>query len=149
VERGRTAAAGASFGGYMMNWFQAKAGGRFRTLVTHSGTFDFPTSYGNTEELWFDEWERGGTPWENPAGYEEHSPSRYIKNFSTPNLVIHGELDYRVPFGQGMFLFTALQRKGIPSKFLAFPDEGHWVLKPANSRLWHETVFGWLAEYLK
>jgi dipeptidyl aminopeptidase/acylaminoacyl peptidase len=148
VEKGRAAAAGASYGGYMMNWFQAKAGGRFRTLVTHCGTFDFHSSYGTTEELWFDEWERGGTPWDNPAGYEEHSPSRYIKNFSTPNLVIHGELDFRVPFAQGMQLFTALQRKGIPSKFLSFPDEGHWVLKPANSRLWHETVFGWLAGYL-
>jgi dipeptidyl aminopeptidase/acylaminoacyl peptidase len=148
VDRDRKAAAGASFGGYMMNWFQAKAGGRFRTLVTHCGTFDFYNAWGATEEIWFDEWERLGTPWENPEGYDRDSPNRYLANFSTPNLVIHNELDYRVPLSEGMQLFTALQRKGIPSKFLYFPDEGHWVLKPANSELWHRTVFAWLADYL-
>jgi dipeptidyl aminopeptidase/acylaminoacyl peptidase len=148
VDRDRKAAAGASFGGYMMNWFQAKAGGRFKTLVTHCGTFNFYNSWGATEEIWFDAWERGGTPWENPDGYERFSPHKYLANFSTPNLVIHNELDYRVPLSDGMQLFTTLQRRGIPSKFLYFPDEGHWVLKPANSKLWHTTVFDWLAGYL-
>lgn len=148
VDAARKAAAGASFGGYMMNWFQAKAGGRFRTLVTHCGTFNFFNSWGGTEEIWFDEWERGGTPWENPAGYERFSPHLHTENFSTPNLVIHNELDYRVPLSEGMQLFTVLQRRGIPSRFLYFPDEGHWVLKPANSERWHTVVFEWLAEYL-
>jgi dipeptidyl aminopeptidase/acylaminoacyl peptidase len=143
------AAAGASFGGYMMNWFQAMAGGRFKTLVTHCGTFNFYNSWGATEEVWFDEWDRGGPPWENSEGYEKDSPHKHLANFSTPNLVIHNELDYRVPLSEGMQLFTTLQRKGIASKFLYFPDEGHWVLKPANSELWHKTVFDWLAGYLK
>jgi dipeptidyl aminopeptidase/acylaminoacyl peptidase len=149
VDKANKAAAGASYGGYMMNWFQGHAGDRFKTLVTHSGVYNFHSMYGTTEEIWFDEWDHGGTPWDNPEAYEQFSPHTYAKNFRTPNLVIHSELDYRVPFSEGMQLFTVLQRKGIPSKLLYFPDEGHLILKPANSQLWHKTVFDWLAEYLK
>ncbi|MGE3309238.1 MAG: prolyl oligopeptidase family serine peptidase [Limisphaerales bacterium] len=146
VDTTRMAAAGASFGGYMMNWFQGNTD-KFKTLVTHCGVYNFDTMYGTTEELWFDEWDHG-IPWEK-ADFSRHSPHRLAARFKTPNLVIHNELDFRVPVAQGMDLFTTLQRKGIPSKFLYFPDEGHWVLKPQNSELWHATVFDWLAEYLK
>jgi dipeptidyl aminopeptidase/acylaminoacyl peptidase len=140
------AAAGASYGGYMMNWFQGHTD-KFKTLITHCGVLNFRTMYGTTEELWFDEWEHG-VPWET-ADFDKFSPDRFAANFKTPNLIIHNELDFRVPIGQGQSLFTTLQRKGIPSKLLYFPDEGHWVLKPLNSELWHKTVFEWLAEYLK
>lgn len=146
VDATRMAAAGASYGGYMMNWFQGHTD-KFRTLVTHCGTYDFVSMYGTTEEVWFDEWDHG-IPWENPD-FEKWSPHKYAANFKTPNLIIHNELDFRVPIGQGQSLFTTLQRKGVPSKLLYFPDEGHWVLKPQNSELWHRTVFDWLAEYLK
>ncbi len=149
VDRERKAAAGASFGGYMINWFQAKIPERFKTLVCHDGTFNAISNYGTTEELWFDEWEHGGTPWENPEGYGRFSPHLYARNFKTPQLVIHGALDFRISETEAMQMFTALQRRGIPSKFLYFPDEGHWVLKPQNSELWHKTVFAWLAEYLR
>jgi dipeptidyl aminopeptidase/acylaminoacyl peptidase len=146
IDTSRKAAAGASFGGYMMNWFEGHTD-RFKTIVSHDGTYNFYSSYGVTEETWFDEWEHG-TPWETPD-FDKYSPNKYAKNFKTPMLLIHGELDFRVPVGEGMQLFTALQRQGIPSKFLYFPDEGHWVLKPQNSELWHKTVFDWLAQYLK
>lgn len=146
IDGARMAAAGASYGGYMMNWFQGHTD-KFRTLVTHCGVYDFVSMYGTTEEVWFDEWDHG-IPWENPD-FAKWSPHQFAARFKTPNLVIHNELDYRVPVGQGMSLFTTLQRKGIPSKFLYFPDEGHWVLKPRNSELWHTTVFEWLADYLK
>ncbi len=143
------AAAGASFGGYMMNWFQGHTGNRFKCFVTHDGEYNAFSMYGTTEEIWFDEWEHEGTPWDNPANYERNSPHTYAKNFRTPTLIIHSEKDYRVPVTEAMQYFTTLQRKGIPSKFLYFPDENHWVLKPANSKLWHETVFEWLKTYLK
>ncbi|KAB2673715.1 MAG: S9 family peptidase [Verrucomicrobia bacterium] len=146
VDRSRMAAAGGSYGGYMMNWFQGHTD-RFKTLVTHCGVYEFSTMYGTTEELWFDEWEHG-VPWKNPD-FDKWSPHRFAGNFKTPNLVIHGELDFRVPVHQGLSLFTTLQRKGIPSRLLYFPDEGHWVNKPQNSELWHRTVFDWLATYLK
>ena len=146
VDAKRMAAAGASYGGYMMNWFEGHTD-KFKTIVTHDGVFDFQTMYGTTDELWFDEWEHG-IPWETPDS-DKFSPDRFAANFKTPNLIIHNELDFRVPVGQGMSLFTTLQRKGIPSKLLYFPDEGHWVLKPQNSELWHKTIFEWLAEYLK
>lgn len=145
VDPTRMAAAGASFGGYMMNWFQGNTD-KFRTLVTHCGVYNFDTMYGTTEELWFDEWDHG-IPWENPE-FSRYSPHRLAGKFKTPNLIIHNELDFRVPVAQGMDLFTVLQRRGVPSKFLYFPDEGHWVLKPQNSELWHATVFDWLAGYL-
>jgi dipeptidyl aminopeptidase/acylaminoacyl peptidase len=149
IDGNRMAAAGASFGGYMMNWFLGNAGSRFRAIVSHDGSYNFESNYGTTDELWFDEWEHGGTPWQKPDEFTASSPHRFAKNFRTPTLVIHGALDFRVPESEGMQLFTALQRQGVPSEFLYFPDEGHWVLKPANSELWHTTVFDWLARYLK
>jgi dipeptidyl aminopeptidase/acylaminoacyl peptidase len=139
------AAAGASYGGYMMNWFQGHTA-KFKTLITHCGVFNFSAMYGGTDELWFDEWEHG-IPWEAP-GFDQFSPDRFGAEFKTPNLIIHNELDFRIPLTQGLDLFTVLQRKGIPSKLLYFPDEGHWVLKPQNSELWHRTIFEWLTEYL-
>ncbi len=146
VDATRMAAAGASYGGYMMNWFQGHTD-KFKTLVTHCGVYNFTSMYGVTEETWFDEWEHG-IPWETPD-FEKFSPHRSAKNFKTPNLVIHNELDFRVPLDQGISLFTTLQRKGVASKLLVFPDEGHWVLKPQNSELWHKTIFEWLDGYLK
>ncbi|HUN66052.1 MAG TPA: S9 family peptidase [Bacteroidota bacterium] len=146
IDTVRKAAAGASFGGYMMNWFEGHTD-RFRTIVSHDGTYNFASSYGVTEETWFDEWEHG-IPWET-QDFDKYSPNKYAANFKTPMLLIHGELDFRVPVGEGLQLFTALQRRGITSKLLYFPDEGHWVLKPQNSELWHRTVFDWLAGYLK
>ena len=147
IDTDRMAAAGASYGGYMMNWFQGHTD-RFKTLITHCGVYNFDSMYA-TEELWFIEWENGGTPWgENrEAMYEKFSPHRYAANFQTPNLIIHNDLDFRVPMSEGLQLFTTLQRKGIPSKMINFPDEGHWVNKPANSRYWHQEVFAWLEAY--
>ncbi len=145
IDVNRMAAAGASYGGYMMNWFQGHTD-KFKTLVTHDGVYNFYSMYGTTEEVWFDEWEHG-KPWENPE-FDKFSPHKYAQNFKTPTLIIHSELDYRVPLTEGQQLFTTLQRKGIPSKFLYFPDEGHWVLKPGNSEVWHKTIFEWLKEYL-
>jgi dipeptidyl aminopeptidase/acylaminoacyl peptidase len=143
----RMAAAGASYGGYMMNWFNGHLD-KFKCIVNHDGVYNFDSMYGTTEEVWFDEWEHG-KPWENADDYAKFSPHRYAANFKTPTLIIHNELDFRVPIGEGQALFTTLQRKGIDSKFLSFPDEGHWVLKPQNSELWHKTIFEWLEGYLK
>jgi dipeptidyl aminopeptidase/acylaminoacyl peptidase len=140
------AAAGASYGGYMMNWFQGHVQD-FRCIVNHDGVYNFHSMYGTTEEIWFEEWEHG-TPWETPD-FDKFSPHKYTAVWKTPMLIIHNDLDFRVPVSEGMAAFTTLQRKGIPSKLLMFPDEGHWVLKPQNSELWHATIFGWLAEYLK
>ncbi len=105
--------------------------------------------YGTTEELWFAEFEFHGNPWDNPDLYAKWSPNKSAKNFKTPTLVVHGELDFRVPVNQGLELFTALQRRGVPSKLLYFPDEGHWVLKPQNSKLWYQTVGDWFDQWLK
>ncbi|MEY2880895.1 MAG: Prolyl tripeptidyl peptidase precursor [Verrucomicrobiota bacterium] len=146
IDTTRMAAAGASYGGYMMNWFNGHTD-KFRCLVNHDGVFNLDSMYGTTEEVWFDEWEHG-KPWETP-GQEKFSPHRYVAKFKTPTLIIHNDLDFRVPISEGMALFTALQRQCVPSKLLMFPDEGHWVLKPGNSELWHKTIFEWLAEYLK
>jgi dipeptidyl aminopeptidase/acylaminoacyl peptidase len=148
IDTDRMAAAGASFGGYMMNWFQGNTT-KFKTLITHCGVYNFDSMYATTEELWFDEWEHGGPPWgKNRASYEKHSPHRLAKNFKTPMLIIHNDLDFRVPVSEGIQLFTTLQRLGVPSRFLNFPDEGHWVLKPQNSRHWHREVFAWLKKYV-
>ncbi len=148
IDRDRMGAAGASFGGYMMDWFQGNTT-RFKTLITHCGVYNFESMYAQTEELWFDEWEHGGPPWgPNRKSYEKHSPHRYAKNFKTPMLIIHNDLDFRVPVSQGHELFTTLQRLRIPSKFINFPDEGHWVLKPKNSEYWHKEVFAWLKRYV-
>jgi dipeptidyl aminopeptidase/acylaminoacyl peptidase len=146
IDKERMAAAGASFGGYMMNWFEGHTT-KFKTLITHCGVYNFDSMYALTEELWFDEWEHGGPPWVNRESYEKFSPHRFAKNFKTPMLIIHNDLDFRVPVAEGLQLFTTLQRLGIPSKMINFPDEGHWVLKPANSQYWHKEVFGWLAKY--
>ena len=141
----RMAAAGASYGGYMINWIAGHTT-RFRCLVSHDGTFDMRSMYGTTEELWFPEWEFRGTPYQNPELYEKWSPSKYATNFKTPMLVIHGQLDYRLDVSEGFQLFTALQRQGVKSKMLYFPDEGHFVTKPANAELWHKTVLDWIEE---
>jgi dipeptidyl aminopeptidase/acylaminoacyl peptidase len=148
IDKDRMAAAGASFGGYMMNWFQGNTA-RFRTLITHCGVYNFESMYALTDELWFDEWEHGGPPWgPNRASYEMHSPHRLAKNFKTPMLIIHNDLDFRVPVAEGHQLFTTLQRLKVPSRFINFPDEGHWVLKPKNSEYWHQEVFAWLKKYV-
>jgi dipeptidyl aminopeptidase/acylaminoacyl peptidase len=147
IDKDNIAAAGASYGGYMVNWIATQTK-RFKTLITHCGVYNFTSMATTTEEVWFNEWDFKGMPWER-ADYEKFSPHRYAKNINTPMLVIHNELDFRVPLGEGMQLFTTLQKRDIPSKFLYFPDEGHWVLKPQNSDLWHRTVFQWLADYLK
>lgn len=147
IDRERMASAGASFGGYMMNWFQGNTT-RFKTLITHCGVYNFESMYATTEELWFDEWEHGGPPWgPNRQSYEKHSPHRLAANFKTPMLIIHNDLDFRVPVSEGHQLFTTLQRLGVPSRFINFPDEGHWVLKLRNSEYWHKEVFSWLEKY--
>jgi dipeptidyl aminopeptidase/acylaminoacyl peptidase len=145
----RVGALGASFGGYMINWIAGKWPERFRCLVNHDGNLDERMAYFDTEELWFPEWDHVGTPWSNPVGYEKHNPVNLVKNWKIPMLVIHGALDFRVAETQGLGAFNALQRRGIPSKLLYFPDENHWVLKPHNSILWHETVISWLDQWLK
>ncbi len=145
----KVGALGASYGGYMINWIAGNWSDRFKCLVNHDGNLDERLAYYDTEELWFPEWEHGGTPWDNPKGYEKHNPVNFVKNWKTPMLVIHGALDFRVVETQGFSTFTALQRKGIPSKLLYFPDENHWVLKPHNSILWHDTVIGWLDKWCK
>jgi len=146
----RMCALGASYGGYMINWIAGQPlAGRFKCLVSHDGNIDERSAYLMTEELWFPEWEHGGTTWDNPQGYLKHNPIDYVKNWKTPMLIIHGQKDYRVVYTQGLASFTALQRKGIPSKFLFYPDENHWVLKPQNSIQWHETVLGWLDQWTK
>ncbi len=144
----RMAAAGASYGGYMIDWILGHTQ-RFKALVTHDGVYDLRSEFGETEELWFPLWEFGGTPWDNPDSYARWSPSMFAKEFHTPTLVVHGELDYRVPVGQGLQLFTALQIQKAPSKLLLFPDEGHFVLKPQNSRLWYQTVIDWVDTWTK
>ncbi len=145
----RVAAIGGSFGGYMVNWIAGKWPNRFRCLVNHDGNIDERMAYLATEELWFPEWDHHGTPWDNPDGYRNHNPINFIQNWRTPMLVIHGADDFRVVETQGIATFTALQRRGIPSKLLYFPDENHWVLKPANSILWYDTVLGWLDQWLR
>lgn len=148
VDATRIGAAGASYGGYMIDWILGHTD-RFKALVSHDGVYNLTSMYGATEELWFPEWEFHGNPWDNPELYTKWSPHMYVKNFKTPTLVIHGERDYRVPIDQGLQLFTALQRRGVPSKMIIFPDEGHWVLKPQNSKLWYQQVGDWLDQWVK
>jgi dipeptidyl aminopeptidase/acylaminoacyl peptidase len=152
VDRERIGAAGASYGGYMIDWLLGHNNDRrahFRVFVTHAGVYNLASMYGVTEELWFPEWEFKGTPWDNPELYERWSPNRFVKNFDTPTLVTQGEIDFRVPVDQSLQLYTALQKRGVESKLVVFPDEGHWILKPQNSRFWHETVLDWLDKHLK
>ena len=149
MDREKVGALGASFGGYMINWIAGNWPDRFRCLVNHDGNLCERMAYYDTEELWFPEWDHIGTPWDNPEHYEKQNPVNFVKNWKTPMLVIHGALDFRVADTQGLGTFNALQRRGIPSQLLYFPDENHWVLKPANSILWHETVIAWLDQWLK
>ena len=152
IDKNRVGAAGASYGGYMINWIEGHNNdprAHFKVLVSHDGVYNLTSMYGGTEELWFPEWEFKGTPWTNKPMYERWSPHNFAGNFKTPILIVHGELDYRVPIGEGLQLFTAVQRQGIASKLLIFPDEGHWVLKPQNSQLWHHTLLDWVDKYLK
>ena len=148
VDPSRLGAAGASYGGYMIDWILGHTD-RFKALVTHAGVYNLTSMYGVTEELWSMEWEFGGDPWDNPELFAKWSPNLYAKNFKTPTLVSLGELDFRVPVDQGLQLFTALQRRGVPSRLIVFPDEGHWILKPQNSKLWYQQVGEWLDRWLK
>ncbi|HEV3385859.1 MAG TPA: S9 family peptidase [Gemmata sp.] len=151
VDKDRIGAAGGSFGGYMMDWFAVNdVAKRFKCLISHCSVWNFESMWGTTDELWFDEFEHGGLPWEIPGKYREFSPHTKAGNlgkYKTPMLVIHNDLDFRCPIGQGHELFSALQRQGVPSRFVNFPDEGHWVLKPKNSEYWHKEVFDWLKKY--
>jgi dipeptidyl aminopeptidase/acylaminoacyl peptidase len=145
----RACALGGSYGGFMMNWIAGHWPDGFRCLVNHAGLFDHRMMYYSTEELWFVEWDHGGPYFQNPAGHEKTNPANHVASWRTPMLVIHGALDYRVPYSQGLATFTALQRRGIESRFLYFPDENHWISKPANSLQWHGEVLGWLDRHLK
>ncbi|MGC2791616.1 MAG: S9 family peptidase, partial [Candidatus Sulfotelmatobacter sp.] len=148
IDKDRECALGASYGGYMANWILGHTD-RFKCIVTHDGMFNAESAWGTTEELWFNNWEFKGTPYDNRAMYEKWSPHQYAKNFKTPTLVIHGQRDYRLDVSEGLQLFTTLQMEGVPSKMLYFPDEGHWVLKPQNSQLWYKTVNDWVDQWTK
>lgn len=147
IDKDRLCALGASYGGFMINWLAGTWNEPWKCLVNHDGNLDEQFAYYDTEELWFPEWEHGGLPWENRAGFAKHNPIDHVAKWKVPMLVVHGGKDYRVVDTQGLSTFTVLQRRGIPSRFLHFPDENHWVLKPANSILWHETVLGWLDQW--
>jgi dipeptidyl aminopeptidase/acylaminoacyl peptidase len=142
-------ALGGSYGGFMINWIAGEWPDRFKCLVSHDGIFDQRSMYYSTEELWFPEWENGGPEYSNPAGYAKFNPVDHVGEWKTPMLVIHGQQDYRVPYEQGLAVFTALQRRGVPSEFLYFPDENHWVLKPANSIEWYDTAIGWMNRWTR
>ena len=148
LDSDRVGALGASYGGWMINWINGHTN-RFKCLVNHDGGFDEFANYFTTEELWFPEWEFQGVPWEKPELYEKFSPSRYVGKWQTPTLVIHGANDFRLVDAEGIATFTALQRRGIPSQFLYFPDENHWILKAKNSIVWHDTILAWLDQWLK
>jgi dipeptidyl aminopeptidase/acylaminoacyl peptidase len=148
IDKDRECALGASYGGYAINWILGHTQ-RFKCLVSHDGMFNAESAWGTTEELWFNDWEFKGAPYDNRAMYQKWSPHQYAKNFKTPTLVIHGQRDYRLDVSEGFQLFTTLQMEGVPSKMLYFPDEGHWVLQPQNSRLWYETVNAWVDQWTK
>ncbi|NRD74122.1 S9 family peptidase [Shewanella sp. VB17] len=144
LDGNRTCALGGSYGGYMMNWIQGNWSDGFNCLVNHAGLFDMRSMYYVTEELWFPEHEFGGTYEDNKDLYEKFNPVNYVENWKTPMLVIHGEQDFRVPYGQGLAAFSAMQRKGIPSELLIYPDENHWILTPDNLEQWYAKVLGWM-----
>jgi dipeptidyl aminopeptidase/acylaminoacyl peptidase len=148
VDSTRMGAAGASYGGYMIAWLAGHTN-RFKVLVDHDGVFNPVSMYGSTEELWFPEWEFGGSAYSNRAMFEKWAPLNFVKNWRTPMLIVHSQLDYRVDLSEGYQAFTALKKMGVPGKFLYFPDEGHWVLRPRNRRVWWSTVLDWLDQYLK
>ena len=150
VDPEKVGAWGGSYGGFVCNWLQGhNEDGMFSVLVSHAGEADQWSAYGSTEELWFPEWELTGPPWEKPDLYDAMSPIRYAKNFSTPHLIIHGELDFRVPITGGEQMFTALQRLGVPSKMIRYPDENHWIMKPHNARFWYASILDWFDQWLK
>jgi dipeptidyl aminopeptidase/acylaminoacyl peptidase len=148
IDKTRECALGASYGGYMANWILGHTD-RFKCIVSHDGMFNAESAWGTTEEMWFNNWEFKGTPYDNRESYAKWSPHQYAKNFKTPTLVIHGQRDYRLDVSEGFQLFTTLQMEGVPSKMLYFPDEGHWVMKPQNSRLWYKTVNDWVDHWTK
>jgi dipeptidyl aminopeptidase/acylaminoacyl peptidase len=148
VDKDRECALGASYGGYAINWIEGHSN-RFKCLVSHDGMFNTESAWGTTEELWFNEWEFKGTPYTNRELYRKWSPHLSATSFKTPILVVHGQLDYRLDVSEGFQMFTTVQRLGIPSKMLYFPDEGHWVLKPQNSQLWYKTVNEWVDQWTK
>ena len=147
LDGGRACALGASYGGYMVYWIAGNWPQPWKCLVDHDGVFDNRMMGYATEERGFAEWENKGTTWDQPESYGKYNPVDYVKNWRVPMLVIHSEKDFRIPVEQGIAAFTALQRRGIPSQFLTFPDENHWVLKPQNSVLWHDTVNAWLKKW--
>ncbi len=149
VDAGNGCALGASYGGYMMNWIAGNWPDGFKCLVQHDGVFDARAMAYETEELWFDEWEHGGPYYENPQEFEKWNPVNHVTRWKTPMLVVTGEKDFRIPYTQGLAAFTALQRRGVPSKLLVFPDENHWVLKPRNSLQWYDEALGWLDRWTK
>lgn len=152
VDKTRIGAAGASYGGYMVDWILGRNNDprfKFKALVSHAGVYNLESMAGATEELWFVNWEFKGMPWQNKANYEKWSPHKFAANFKTPTLVTAGELDYRVPVDQSLQLYTALQLNGTPSKLVIFPDEGHWILKPQNSEFWYGQIFDWFGKHLK
>ncbi len=143
----RACALGGSYGGYMVNWIAGTWNSPWKCLVDHDGVFDNRMMGYSTEELWFSEWENGGTPWDHPADYERFNPVDHVDAWTKPELVIHGAKDFRIPLEQGIGAFTALQRKGVPSRLLYYPDENHWVQKPQNSVQWHAAVIDWLKQW--
>ena len=151
IDSSRVGAAGASYGGYMVDWLLGHNNDprfKFKAFVSHAGVYNLESMAGATEELWFVNWEFKGMPWENPAMYAKWSPNKFVKNFNSPTLVTCGELDFRVPIDQSLQLFTALQLRKVPSKLIIFPDEGHWILKPQNSEFWYRNVLDWFAKHL-
>lgn len=150
LDAGNACALGASYGGYMMNWIEGRWPDRFKCIVQHDGVFDARAMAYETEELWFDEWEHGGKAYfEDPQAFEKWNPVNHVTEWKTPQLVITGEKDFRIPYTQGLAAFTALQRRNVPSRLVVFPDENHWVLKPRNSMQWYGEVLGWMNKYTK
>ncbi|MCA8955862.1 MAG: S9 family peptidase, partial [Planctomycetes bacterium] len=152
IDRERLGAVGASFGGYTIYWLMGNGGDRFKAMVAHCGVFNLESMYLSTEELFFPDWDLGGPFWRSPEvakDYQRFSPHRFLGRWKTPLLVVHGQRDYRVPVEQGIQAFTAAQLQGVPSRFLYFPDECHWVLSPQNGVLWHRVFFDWLGRYLQ
>jgi dipeptidyl aminopeptidase/acylaminoacyl peptidase len=149
VDKDKLGCIGASYGGYSVYWLAGNHQGRFKAFIAHCGMFNMESWYGSTEEMFFANHDQNGSYWDNPTNYDKFSPHNYVKNWNTPILVIHTEKDFRVPITQGLEAFTAAQTKGIPSRFLYFPDENHWVSKPQNSVLWQRVFYNWLDTYLK
>jgi dipeptidyl aminopeptidase/acylaminoacyl peptidase len=151
VNKDKIAAVGASFGGYSVYWLAGNHKKRFKAFIAHCGVFNLESMFGATEELWFSNWDMKGPYWQEPkpVSYTKFSPHQFVKNWDTPMLVIHNDKDFRVPLTEGLQAFTAAQLKNVPSRFLYFPDEGHWVLRPQNSVLWNRVFFDWLDRYLK